>query len=263
MTDTPSENRIYKAVCDVMNEVHGLKKDEKNNHGGYNYVSVDSFKALIRPLMAKHGLSLLMTERDFELIPLPNSRSGETMHAKIRYAFELRHVSGASEEQELVTIVLPLTGAQTMGAAKSYCLKEYLKGRFLVATGDKDLIQGGADADAFAQQDLSTPSGKSAYRARKDGTDKEYQRIEAGLNKIEAEGSMEDLALFWRANQEKIADMPVGWKAELTEKKDALKEAFEKGAAKPLTGAEEAEHDTETGEIVDSTEAYRNATKGQ
>jgi predicted MFS family arabinose efflux permease len=55
---TTEENPLFKAVCSVMEEVHGLRKEEKNSHGGYNFVSVDSFKSLIRPLMAKHGLSL-------------------------------------------------------------------------------------------------------------------------------------------------------------------------------------------------------------
>ena len=268
MTETPAENPLFKAVCAVMDEVHGLKKDEKNQHGGYNFVSVDSFKTLVRPLMAKHGLSLAMSEESFDLIPLPNSKGGETMNARIKYAFQLRHVSGMVEPLEYATIVLPHTGAQTAGAAKSYVLKEYLKGRFMVATGDKDLIVGGADADAFAQQEYGSdgsPPAKSAYQARKDGTDKIYEATDAGLNNTEREGNMEDLEAYWLANRAKVADMPTNtkWKDHLTAKKDTLKAEFEKAARKPLTGAERAEHDAETGEVIDSTEAYLNATKGR
>lgn len=147
---------LHKAVAAVMAEVHSLKKDEKNNHGSYNYVSVDSFKNLVRPLMAKHGLSMIMSETAFELVPIQN-KNGVTMNAKITYAFQIRHESGAEDDPEHATIVLPLTGAQTAGAAKSYAIKEYLKGRFLVSTGDKDLIEGGADADAYKPQDYTAP----------------------------------------------------------------------------------------------------------
>lgn len=252
---TTEENPLLRAVCSVMEEVHGLKKDEKNSHGGYNFVSVDSFKSLIRPLMAKHGLSLSMTEQNFDLMPLPNSKGGETMHARITYAFQLCHVSGMKEDPEIATIVLPLTGAQTAGAAKSYVLKEFLKGRFMVATGDKDLIVGGADADAYAQQDYSTTDaipGKSAYQARKDGTDKVYETFDAALNKIEREGNMEDLAAYWTANRAKLKDMPTKWSDHLTKKKDELKAQFEEATRKPLDSSigQGEMVDAETGEVL-------------
>lgn len=252
---TTEHNYLLNAVCKVMDEVHGLKKDEKNSHGGYNFVSVDSFKNLVRPLMAKHGLSLSMTEKSFELIPLPNSKGGETMNAKITYAFQLCHTSGQREEPEIATIVLPYTGAQTAGAAKSYALKEFLKGRFMVATGDKDIIVGGADADNYAQQEYGTdgaPPAKTAHRARQDGTDKVYEAIDAGLNQIEREGSLDDLALYWTNNRAKLLDMPPKWRDHLTAKKDALKAQFEEAARKPLgvSSVTPQEHDPETGEIL-------------
>jgi hypothetical protein len=257
---TPATNPLFVAVCAVMAEVHGLKKDEKNPHGNYNFVSVDSFKTLVRPLMAKHGLGLAMTEESFDLIPLPNSKGGETMNARIKYAFQLRHVSGEVEPLEYATIVLPYTGAQTAGAAKSYVLKEYLKGRFMVATGDKDVIVGGADADSYAPQEYGTdgaPPAKSAYQARKDGTDKIYEAIDAGLNKIEREGNMEDLAAYWTANRAKVADMPTKWKDHLTAKKDALKAQFEQAASRPLNATVGGDHDPNTGEVIETGEILR------
>jgi len=159
IADHTFKSAIHKAVTSVMAEVHSLKKAERNNHGSYNYVSVDSFKDLVRPLMAKHGLSMAVSETAFELVPI-QGRNGQTMNAKITYSCQLRHESGAEDEPEYATIVLPLTGAQTAGAAKSYAIKEYLKGRFLVSTGDKDVIVGGADADAYAPQDFTAPTPK-------------------------------------------------------------------------------------------------------
>lgn len=147
-----------------MAEVHSLKKDEKNNHGSYNYVSVDKFKDFVRPLMAKHGLSISMSEVAYALEPI-QGKNGTTMHARITYEFLLCHESGAQDRPECTTITLPLTGAQTAGAAKSYAIKEYLKGRFLVSTGDKDYIEGGVDADAYKQQDYTTPANDTSMPA--------------------------------------------------------------------------------------------------
>lgn len=145
---------LNKAVCAVMAEVHSLKKAEKNDHGKYNYVSVDAFKDFVRPLMAKNGLSLLTNEVDFALDTV-QSRNGPTVVARITFEFTLHHISGEIAPAERATIVLPYTGAQTAGAAKSYVIKEYMKGKFLVSTGDKDLIEGGADADAYKQQEYT------------------------------------------------------------------------------------------------------------
>jgi hypothetical protein len=145
---------LNKAVAAVMAEIHRLKKTDENKHGQYKYVSVDDFKDLVRPLMAANGLSLSMTETDYSLETL-QGRNGATVNARITYEFRLRHVSGESDEPERATIMLPHTGAQTAGAAKSYVIKEYLKGRFLVSTGDRDMIEGGADADAFKPQEYT------------------------------------------------------------------------------------------------------------
>ncbi len=145
---------LNKAVCAVMAEVHSLKKAEDNKHGNYKYVSVDAFKDFVRPLMAKHGLSLSQNEVDFALDTV-HGRNGPTVVARITYEFIMRHISGEVDPAERATIVLPYTGAQTAGAAKSYVIKEYMKGKFLVSTGDKDLIEGGADADAYKQQEYT------------------------------------------------------------------------------------------------------------
>lgn len=165
-----SNIELNKAVCAVMAEVHSLKKAEDNKHGNYKYVSVDAFKDFTRPLMSKNGLSLSTNEVDFALDTV-QSRNGSTVVARITYEFVLSHTSGEVAPAERATIVLPYTGAQTAGAAKSYVIKEYLKGKFLVSTGDKDLIEGGADADAYKQQEYTAaPKGITPHE---DGVQKQ------------------------------------------------------------------------------------------
>lgn len=144
-----STSELTKAVATVMNAVKRVAKDDRNSHGGYNYASVDDIKDSLRPLLAKAGLEVRINETEYALETL-KTKSGESLSARVTFEIKLRHDSGAEDEPERTTVVLPHTGAQTTGAAKSYALKEWIKGRFLVSTGEAD-----ADADSHAPQEYS------------------------------------------------------------------------------------------------------------
>ncbi len=150
-------SKVNEAIRAVLADIHRLKKDDKNQHGGYAYVSVDDVKDHVRPLLAKNSLHFSITEVSYELVGVAG-KSGTTSSAKIAYEVRLRHVSGEEMPPEFITIVLPYTGAQTAGAARSYAVKEWMKSTLLVSTGEKDAIVGGADADAYAQQDYTAPA---------------------------------------------------------------------------------------------------------
>jgi hypothetical protein len=249
-------SNIHKALATALGEIHRLKKDDKNQHGGYAYVSVDDVKDHVRPILSKHGLFLQVTEESFEMVQV-QGKSGSTSSALIRYAIALRHASGEGMEPDLITICLPYTGAQTAGAARSYAVKEWAKGSLLVSTGEKDAISGGADADAYKQQEYVAPREErpTAHAARQNGGDEAFKKIQNGLRQIEREGSLEDLALFWKNSQAAMKKMPAGWVSELSKQKDELKSAFEKAGTKPLHAPSTddqstEEHDPETGEII-------------
>lgn len=218
------------AVAVVMEGIHRLKKSDTNEHGKYKFVSVDDFKDLVRPLMASNGLSLSMTEIDYQLETL-QTKNGPQVNAKITYEFKLRHISGETDEPERATIMLQHTGAQTAGAAKSYAIKEYLKGRFLVSTGDKDMIEGGADADAFRPQEYTeAPQAEPRY-ARSAIVREAFERLQKGVHEIENTGTLEDLKLFWKNNAKTIAGLPADWRAMLEEAKEEAKQALQQKVA--------------------------------
>jgi hypothetical protein len=160
-----TSNEIHKALASALAEIHRLKKGDKNDHGKYAYVSVDDVKDHVRPILAKHGLHVSVSEVAFDLIGV-ESRNGVTSSARISYDITLRHISGEVLPADRITIVLPYTGAQTAGAARSYAVKEWMKSTLLVSTGEKDVIQGGADADAYAQQDYTAPALINAEQFR-------------------------------------------------------------------------------------------------
>ena len=223
---------LYKALSAVMSEVHALKKDEHNKHGSYNYVSVDSFKTLVRPIMAKHGLSMAMNEINYELVPI-EGRNGVTMNARITFEIHIRHFNGSSDDAERITIMLPHTGAQTAGAARSYALKEYLKGKFLVSTGDKDLIEGGADADAYKPQEYVgttkpvMPSVGGTVGASKAGNRSTYDGLVKAIRQV---SSIKALGDWHKENLTEIERLPPNWidelRVEYTDRKSELEKAL-------------------------------------
>jgi hypothetical protein len=50
----------------------------------------------------------------------------------------MAHSSGEETKPVTTIVSLPITGAQTSGSAQSYALKQYLRGLFLIATGERD-----------------------------------------------------------------------------------------------------------------------------
>ena len=117
-------------------------------------------------------------------------------------------------------------------------------GNALVKVGvASDIYMGFFDGSKYTKQtvDEDAPEGergvverKSAYAERKTG---HFERIINGLKLIEEQGSLDDLKAFWQGNFAHLEEMPEGWQAELTERKDELKKAFLDGANKPLDGA--------------------------
>jgi hypothetical protein len=225
---------VNEALRAVLAEIHRLKKGDKNDHGKYAYVSVDDVKDHVRPILAKHGLHVSVCEVSFDLVGV-ESRNGVTTSARISYDITLRHVSGEALPPDRITILLPYTGAQTAGAARSYAVKEWMKSTLLVSTGEKDAIVGGTDADAYEQQDYTAPVQKSSYRARKeDGP--AFEEIQKGLGQIQREGSLEDLVRYWKGKnvQDALKTMKKDWHDSLVEMKDEIKAKFEEGHRKPL-----------------------------
>lgn len=143
MTDqTPS---FATRIAAVMAGIKRLEKSERNKHGGYNFVSVDSVKDQIRPLLSSNGLFLSVNETDFQISEVPNSKGGMTTTARITFCITLS--DGNESRSDNITVMLPYTGAQTSGAARSYAVKEWAKGTLLVSTGED------ADADHSPQDD--------------------------------------------------------------------------------------------------------------
>ena len=130
------ENRsnINSAISAAMGEIQKLGKDDKNPHGNYSFASIDAFLDMCRPICAAHGLHPLVNTVASDTFEAGNNK----LWAKFTYQISLAHTSGENIEPVGMDVMLPLTGAQTSGSAQSYAVKQFLRGLFLISTGDKD-----------------------------------------------------------------------------------------------------------------------------
>lgn len=125
------------AKIGIMAEIRRLLKSEENKHGRYMYVPIDEVKDFIRPLMVKHGVEFGVSEAGaIQLTEVPNSKGGTTTTAIISYSVTLTHAKTGEHRSEIITVVLPYTGAQTAGIARSYAVKEWAKATLQLSTGD-------------------------------------------------------------------------------------------------------------------------------
>jgi hypothetical protein len=128
---------IHKAVATAMGEMKRLAKDSKNTEQKYDFASIDDFLAMTGPIMAKHGLFILMDEEAIEEF----ERQGKynmTFWLRIRYSLTVYHVDGSSLPPVRRTVEVIRTGAQSSGSAQSYVLKQFQRALFNIPTGDKD-----------------------------------------------------------------------------------------------------------------------------
>ncbi len=84
------------------------------------------------------------------------------------------HESGEETKPVQTVVSLPITGAQTSGSAQSYALKQYLRGLFLIKTGEKD------DPDFNAPIDLEIPAQPVAAPSK----DYDLDALETKIQKI-------------------------------------------------------------------------------
>src|SRR3990167_4773530 len=126
---------IAAAIIAVKKHVKQLGADDKNEHGRYNFVSVDKFYATIGKLMADAGLALLIDETSTEV--RGSDKSGNPW-LFAQYLLSFMHEGGAMSAGLRRSIALPISGPQAYGAAQSYIEKQFLRQVFKVPTVDKD-----------------------------------------------------------------------------------------------------------------------------
>ena len=152
---------IAKAIVKVMGDIKKLGKDARNDHGKYNYVSVDQFFDQIGKLLNEAGIFTLVDECNCEtsIRTTVDSYGKEKSSAWLtsHYDIFIYHESGVAHGPIKRTIQVSASGPQSYGAGISYVEKYFLRSLFKIPTGEQD-------ADADAQEGLPA-NGRVIRRA--------------------------------------------------------------------------------------------------
>lgn len=190
---------LAEAILSVMRQVHRLDKASKNEHGKYDFTSVDDFKDFVRPLMVEAGLVLHVTQTAFQMVQYVDGK-GDRAVAQFDFKITLEHAPTKEKgEPEDVTVALPMTGAQTSGAAKSYVIKEWMKAKFLISSGDSQ-----DEADLIEQS-------REGLRLPKKDARPLYEQLQKEMTEVAEKRDHEALAQWWLSSKERSETLPKDW----------------------------------------------------
>lgn len=126
--DVAGTNLIQKLVT-ISRECPSLKKDERNDHGKFNFVSIDEYYESVASVALKHGVFWLSTVTKVE-------PDGDILW----FHYEYTIFDGGNGKLGPVVVVVPhpWQKAQTAGSAQSYADKVFMRQVFKVVTGEPD-----------------------------------------------------------------------------------------------------------------------------
>ena len=213
--DAAIATRVAAAMAEVPDPI---PRDSRNQYASYDYASADAVFRAVRPVLAKHGLSVRQQEQSFELLDREKSTQ-----VKVQYAISFECPEGCGTP-DVRTQTDQMKGAQTLQAVATYALKYWLRSRLLLNTGDPD-----TDAEPKAEPTTQT-AAKPKPRARKAPAQLKWRTNEDGVAICDNRAATRDddyrrslyrylmaqikalplagVALFMEANETNIADLP-------------------------------------------------------
>ena len=120
----------------ILDTIGTIEKDETNEFAEYEYASADAIYSHVREEIANKGYSVWMNELSFDVLEGEKKKQW----LKVTYEIGLTADGGRPDDKELerITILAQYAGVQTCQAVRTYALKYFLRGRFLLPTGEKD-----------------------------------------------------------------------------------------------------------------------------
>lgn len=189
MTTTPMPVEISKALNLVMQSIGRLSNDSRNDHGKYNYTSVDAFLAATGPACSEAGLIIKPVQVAYqrEIIEVYDSQIKQMKPKRIAafsYKFRLVHAPTGTtwtDDEDVRHIELDYTGPQTFQAAESFVLKAYERTLFQIPTGDPD-----ADAQEQHQAEIIRATVKAHKVKTETGSEQVLLDFGNGLEPLPA-----------------------------------------------------------------------------
>ena len=142
----PMPPEIANALNEVSSGAVKLYKGNRNEYANYNFAGIDDFLEVYGKVLAEAGLTIIMDEIEEKV---------DNKSLIIVFNFILVHKSGKMWAHPLRrTIRVDPRGAQAYGTAQSYALKQFLRGLFMIPTGEDKHMIASPDADSLPAHDL-------------------------------------------------------------------------------------------------------------
>ena len=123
-----------KELITIQNELN-VPKNQKNSFGNYNYRSCEDILVALKPLLAKHKASIVITDEVKEVAGIPYVEATVVFKAENTEALSVRAQAGINPNRKGMDV------AQSFGSSSSYARKYSLAGMFLLDdTKDSDTM---------------------------------------------------------------------------------------------------------------------------
>ena len=183
--DTAMTADVHAGIIAVMASLGVLYKANENKFDKYNYASIDDFIAFVRSHCFDAGIYIAQDEIEAKLVDVAKKDGKPMAMWWATFAFTVHHVGGSSLGPIRRSVMVQANGAQAAGSAQSYALKQFMRGQFLIPTGDGD------DPDKTSTEISANSGANETDLQRKAGRiRKEFLRA----------ASLEDLKAAWQDN---------------------------------------------------------------
>lgn len=216
---------IVKAICHVQAGIDAVKKDSKNQHGGYMFASTDSIYAAVMRRMADAGLVLLTLEAEPPKVERVEKDGKVSQWLRASYQFVLATGEATWSHTGLArTLYIQVTGPQTFQAAQSYAEKSFMRSLWKMPTGDMDLDSVAQSDNEDGQLALNgNVKRRSSAASKRDGVDKTFNEIRGEIANAVNTEHLRHVRETWASEW---SQMPPRWSSLLDDDYAAKMEDF-------------------------------------
>ena len=188
---TKQSDAMVEALFTAAKNMPSLKKDDKNAHGGYSYVSIDLFYEKAATVVRDAGLLWIPREVHREV-------RTELRYGSVATTYSANLICLANgqvwENFFTATVQHPLSGAQDAGSSLSYFEELFLRHVFKVVTGEPD-------ADATDNTPPEPVRTRPAVWTKADQEQEPSPRLKAAVAQLNAGQGEADLSWFTQATE--------------------------------------------------------------
>ncbi len=152
---------VYQAWAQVMGDVQGIRKSERNSAQGFNFRGIDQVLNTVGPVLRKHGVVVFPIAEDVEQERYTTAKGGVMHSVVVRVRFVV--VGPDGDQFEGVSFGQAAdSGDKAVSKAQSVAYRTFLLQSLTVPTDDRD-----PDADSHVRTSAPSPADQARAQLRR------------------------------------------------------------------------------------------------